>query len=831
MLGIGNLDLPPPPNDGTPPMPKLTRMTFASRCFFLLLISLTASHSVLAADAPPEPAPDFAAGGIAFLKTHCIACHGGDDPAAELSLVPFDSAEVIVKSRKAWDAVLRVIDNGEMPPADRPQPSPADVDAFTGLIREIFNHADRNAKPDPGRVTMRRLNRTEYRNTIRDLVGVDFDPTADFPSDDIGYGFDNIGDVLSISPVLMERYLAAADSIMSRAIVPNPPAVIKRHLGSTYTEPASSESGGLVVNGYRPMRSSGERPIDVGPVNTSYKWDSEGDYKFRTKVYKESEGDKPLRVTILVSGKELADRSPDEQLDQLLGNVPRPAKILKTFEVTATEAAKAEVLEVDVPAIAGRERMLVAIDKVTGDQPPTTLWIEHLALDGPLDTRPASQRRLLAVDPTRPATEQTADVLGRFLRRAFRRDPLPEEVERLSKLVADMMAGGESWESGMQVAMQAVLCSPKFLFRVELDSNPSDPTPRPLDDFQLASRLSYFIWNTMPDDELLDVAGRGELVAQLDQQVKRMLADKRAAALVDSFAMQWLQLRRIESIAPDMARFPSFNAKLRDAMVRETELLFEAVVNEDRSILDLIGADFTHLNEPLARHYGIVDTEGNLQGQAVVRPGGQAIKGDEFVRVSLGDSPRGGLLGQASLLTVTSNPTRTSPVKRGRWVLEQLLGAPPPPAPPNVPELEEEGEAAAGGSLRERMEQHRKNPACANCHAKMDPIGFALENFDAIGAYRTKDGEHEIDASGEFADGTKVDGPKELRSLILQRRDDFTRCLVEKMLTYAIGRGIEYYDRPVVERIVREMPEGDYKFSQLVTKIVKSEAFLQRRGS
>jgi hypothetical protein len=382
----------------------------------------------------------------------------------------------------------------------------------------------------------------------------------------------------------------------------------------------------------------------------------------------------------------------------------------------------------------------------------------------------------------------------------------------------------------MQMAMQAVLCSPKFLFRVELDSNPSDPSARPLDDFHLASRLSYFIWNTMPDDELLDLAARGELTANLDAQVKRMLADERSVAFVDSFAMQWLQLRRIDSISPDKERFPSFDPELRTAMVRETELFFAAVVEEDRSILDLISADYTFLNERLAKHYGLGDVFDSQRKDAGERRRGGRNRNDTFQRVTLDDSVRGGLLTQASLLTVTSNPTRTSPVKRGRWVLEQLLGAPPPPPPPNVPELEEDGAGKSAGSLRERMEEHRRNPACANCHAKMDPIGFALENFDAIGAYRTQDGEYEIDASGEFADGTKVNGSKELRQLILNRKDDFTRCLVEKMLTYAVGRGIEYYDRPVVERIVREMPASDYKFSALVTKIVKSEAFLQRRG-
>jgi len=807
-------------------MPFLTRMTFAHRFFVILVLSSFASNTLATAEQPPN----FSVAGLAFVQKHCVSCHGGDEPAAEMSLTAFRDSGSLVKQRKVWDAIVRVINAGEMPPDDQPQPSQPEAEAFVQLVRDVFDHADRNAKPDPGRVTMRRLNRNEYRNTIRDLVGIDFDPTADFPSDDIGYGFDNIGDVLSISPVLMERYLAAAESIMDRAIAATPPAVIKRHLGSTYTEPASGESASLVVNGYRPMRTGGDRPIDVGPVNTSYKWDDEGVYRFRTKVFKESESDQPLKVTILVSGKELSESSPNEELDKLSGNFSRPAKILKTFEVTAIEASKAAVLEVDVPAMKGRERMLVAIDKVPADQPPATLWIEHLALDGPLDTRPASQRKLLAVDSSRPAAEQTAEVLRRFLRRAFRRPPAADEVDRLSKLVSDAMADGESWESSMQMAMQAVLCSPKFLFRVELDSKPSETAARPLDDFQLASRLSYFIWNTMPDDELLDIAERGELTAGLAGQVARMLADDRSIAFVDSFAMQWLQLRRIDSIAPDSARFPSFDPVLRAAMVRETELLFGSVVKEDRSILDLIAADFTYLNEPLAKHYGIADTMGNLRGEPAARPGGERIKGETFVRVSLGDSVRGGLLTQASLLTVTSNPTRTSPVKRGRWVLEQLLGAPPPPPPPNVPELEEEVAGKSAGSLRERMEEHRRNPACANCHAKMDPIGFALENFDAIGGYRTHDGEYEIDASGEFADGAKVNGPKELRQLILDRKNEFTRCLVEKMLTYAVGRGIEYYDRPVVERIVSELPASDYKFSALVTKIVSSEAFLQRRG-
>jgi hypothetical protein len=333
----------------------------------------------------------------------------------------------------------------------------------------------------------------------------------------------------------------------------------------------------------------------------------------------------------------------------------------------------------------------------------------------------------------------------------------------------------------------------------------------------------------MPDDELLDLAGKGQLSKRLDEQVRRMLADPKAHALVSGFAVQWLQIKRIEFISPDGQLFPSFNVKLRAAMLRETELFVESIIREDRSVLDLVDADYTFLNEPLARHYGIADTLGNPVG-AKPKKAGKPIKGDEFVRVTLQDRRRGGLLTQGSVLTVTSNPTRTSPVKRGKWVLEQILGAPPPPPPPNVPELAEMGKEAAAASLRQRMEQHRRNPACANCHAKMDPIGFALENFDAVGGWRTKDGAFDVDATGEFADGSKFAGPADLKSIVMKRKDEFVRCLAEKLLIYAIGRGLEYYDRPTVEGIVRRLPEGGYKLSTLVGEIVRSDAFRKRRG-
>jgi hypothetical protein len=437
---------------------------------------------------------------------------------------------------------------------------------------------------------------------------------------------------------------------------------------------------------------------------------------------------------------------------------------------------------------------------------------------------------LLAATRGKTQPEQTREVLSRFLRRAFRRPPTSEELSRSIKLAETAIAAGEKWEAGIQLAMQAALCSPKFLFRVETDHSPTSPEIQPLDEFPLASRLSYFLWSSMPDDTLIDLAERKQLTANLDKQVQRMLADPRTSALVQNFAMQWLQIKRIQFISPDGQMFPTFNDKLRAAMLKETEQFVESIFREDRSVLDLIDANYTFLNEPLAKHYGIADTLGNPVGQKAKKPGGQPIKGEQFRRVTLQDRGRGGLLTQASVLTVTSNPTRTSPVKRGKWILEQILGAPPPSPPPNVPELSEDKKDVAAASLRQRMEVHRRNPACANCHAKMDPIGFALENFNAVGAFRTKDGSFDIDATGEFADGTKFTGPAELKAIVLQRKEEFTRCLTEKLLIYALGRGLEYYDRPTVERIVKALSAGNYKFSVLINQIVQSDAFRKRRG-
>lgn len=788
-------------------------------CAFSLLIA--------ARSGAEETPPDFAAG-RAFLQKHCLECHSGDKPKAELSLDSYRDSTSLVRDRKSWDRVVAAIRGGEMPPDDHPQPSADETDAFLKAVQELFRRADLHAKPDPGRVTMRRLNRREYKNTIRDLVGVDFDPTEDFPADDVGHGFDNIGDVLTLSPILMERYLSAAESIAARAIVPNPPPPIQRHLSTRYSEPASANVP--MEGNYRVLSTDGKSGVETGPIHTPYQWQADGEYIFRAKVYAAPQ-DPPLQAVILVNGSALPDPSKPDELVKIAGTLPGPARVLATIAVKASKPEDAQIVEVRLPPLNGRERMIVGVMKPADGQPSGKLYVEYLALEGPLDMRPASHRQLLSATGNKPTAEKTREVLTRLLRRAYRRPATSTEIERVATLVDGAVSRGESWEAAIQTALQAILCSPKFLFRPELDDRPQSPDAQPLDDYQVAARLSYFLWSTMPDDELFALAEKGQLKAQLDAQVQRMLHDPKSQALVNSFATQWLQIQRIESFSPDAKLFPQFNADLRKAMVSETTLFVQSVVSEDNSILTLLDADYTFLNEPLARHYGIADTHGNWVNQKIERPGGQPLRGPEFKRVSLQGRSRGGLLTHASVLAVTSNPTRTSPVKRGRWVLEQLLGAPPPPPPPNVPELPQDEKSVATGSLRERLETHRKNPSCANCHAKMDPIGFALENYDAVGAFRDKDGAFAIDTAGEFADGRKVNGPDDLKAILLEKKEDFCRCLTEKLLTYALGRGLEYYDRRAVDQIVTAVANDDYRFSSLVVQIVRSDPFLNRRGT
>ncbi|MYB94728.1 DUF1592 domain-containing protein [Candidatus Poribacteria bacterium] len=781
-----------------------------------------------------EETSQFAEEGLPFLKKYCFSCHAGDAPAAELALNVFSDDLSLIENRDVWDRVLDMVTTGYMPPSESEhQPTIEASDAFVAHIEAIFEHADRTAKPDPGRITVRRLNRVEYKNTVRDMLGVDFDPTENFPADDVGHGFDNIGDVLTMSPLLMERYLEAAEAIATRVILVDPPPPSKRYQRGSRLNPRHDD---VPDERFRLLAPTATEAWKSGPFTTGatfFKMFPDEEIIYKATLYAETDNEMPVEVALFIQGEGLEEVSSPEELARLVGVDPAAdngIKILKTFEITSRDPKKNQTVEYLVTGIPNIENAGIAMVKPTDGEASVKLQIRTLWAEGPLDTRPDTQLEILACTPDIPQIEQTREVLTRLLRRGYRRPPTETEVEELVQFAASVQDDDTKWEAAIQQAIKVILCSPKFLFRLELDDRPQTPDPYAIDEFQLASRLSYFVWRSMPDDELFELASQNQLTVNLEAQVKRLLADPKAAEFARDFGTQWLQIQRLATVTPDPERFPHFRRRGLAAMLKETELFLESIFREDRSVLDLLDADYTFLNQELANHYGIADTNGNWKYQEKTVPGGEAIKGSAFRRVALQGTSRGGILTHASVLTVTSNPTRTSPVKRGRWVLEQILGSPPPPPPPDVPELEEEQAATSGTSLRELLEQHREDPACANCHAKMDPIGFALENYNAIGAFRKKDGGLKIDTAAELPDGTTFDGIADLKQILKDRKQEFVRCLTEKMLIYALGRGLEYYDRPTVDRIVAQLEAEGYKSSVLVTEIVKSDPFRLRRG-
>jgi hypothetical protein len=726
-----------------------------------------------------------------LFSQYCFGCHG-EKKKGGLDLRVYTTAAAAIKDRAVFEKVLKNVSTHEMPPPNKPQPSLDERERITRWITAEVLKCDCD-HPDPGRVTLRRLNKTEYNNTIRDLVGVDFQPADDFPDDDVGYGFDNIGDVLSLPPILLEKYLAAAEKILDRAIV-TPDARQARGKRWPAEELEGTAPGGPLGGGARILGREGDIHVD-------YAFDRAGEYLLRARAWGQHAGNEPPRMTFSLGGKEL-----------------------KTFDVTAVENSP-QLFEFKVNVAPGKQRFAAAyINNFRDPQNPDpnrrdrNLIIEWLEIVPPADATPpplpASHQRIFCCQPAPTNKVDCArQILATFARRAYRRPVSDDEVGRLLTLFALAQQGGESFEGAVKVALQAVLVSPHFLFRGELQPEPDNPRAiHPVNEFALASRLSYFLWSTMPDDELFALAARGALRQNLDAQVRRLLKDPRSAALVENFAGQWLQTRNVMQMTPDRKQFPAYDDALRAAMMKETDLFFEHVLREDRSVLEFLDASYTFVNERLARHYGLA-----------------GVTGDQFQRVSLKGTPRGGVLTHASVLTITSNPTRTSPVKRGKWVLENILGAPPPPPPPDVPELKEGGPLT--GTLRQRMEQHRENALCASCHARMDPLGFGFENFDAIGAWRDKDGEFPVDPSGQLVTGEHFKGPAELRAILLKRKkDDFVRCLAEKMLTYALGRGLEYYDTCAVDQVARHLAKNNYKFSALVLGIVKSAPFQMRRG-
>lgn len=740
---------------------------------------------------------EFAAAIQPILKQACLDCHSGAEAEGGLALSHFQTAKSILKERSTWQKVLQRIELGDMPPQDA---TPLEKEAKQKLvdwIRSTINDIECGLTPNPGSVTLRRLNRAEYQNTIRDLLGVDYKPASGFPGDDVGYGFDNIGDVLALPPVLMEKYVRAAEEISEQAIMaPEPGPVYESIIKLADVEP----QGGGKYDGRQILFYSN------GKISFQESLPWRGSFRIEMGLSGTPAGDAPPKLRVLVDDKKV------EEVDV----VTEPKGTVQTYSVSIKGTGKkANTITLEffndfyIAAKDGKpaqDRNLSIHDvKVLGKKDPVPL-VEATLSD--------THKRLVRTKPdvATSVTKAAEECLRPIASRAYRRPVKPDELARLAELVADTVESGESFEGALRVGLQAILVSPHFLFKVESPPIKKGNEYPLLSDFELATRLSYFLWSSMPDAELLATANQGKLrdPEVLKKQIQRMLADRRAAEFVENFAGQWLNLRKLEQFQPNQNLFPQWNDEIRTLARNETYHFVLHLLRNDESVLRLLDADYTFLNEKLARFYGI--------------PG---VEGEKFRMVSTKGHKRMGILTHASVLAVTSNPTRTSPVKRGKWILDNLLGTPPPPAPPGVPELEK---TELTGTLRQRMEQHRADPSCAGCHRLMDPLGLALENYDAVGRWRTQERGAAIDTSGELPSGDVVKGPGDLiRNLKEKNGPTFTRCVTEKLLTYALGRGLEYYDRCAVDKMMVAAEKNDYRFTTLIFEIVSSDPF-QRKG-
>jgi hypothetical protein len=746
-----------------------------------------------------------------LLDRYCVTCHNQRLKTGGLALDQVDLGQVEAHAA-LLEKVVRKLRSGQMPPEGRPRPDAATRDTFVTALEAALDESAAR-RPDPGRVVSRRLNRVEYVNAIKDLLGMDIDGTQLLPSDMAGFGFDNNADVLSMTPALMARYHAAATKI-SRAAVGSPdnrPTQQMYSLGFERQDARMSEDMAFATHGGLAVRHL--FPLDGEYVFAIRMKENEGD----TIIGLEDEHEIELRLDhALVRRFKIGGQAAPEEPGVATGKQDVEAQRSRNYRMNADKA-----LEIRVPLKAGSKLVAVAFT----DSTPAPLegtygrpGIDKLLISGPFGGKApqdtAIRQRLFVCRPSDAREEEPCArrILTALARRAYRR---PVSEIDLSPLLTIYRNGRQArdFDAGIERALETLLSMPDFLLRIEDEpaASKAGQTYR-VSDLELASRLSFFLWRSVPDDTLLDAAARGQLrnEAALAQQVRRMLADRRATRFMNDFVGQWLQVRNIHGQAPDGALFAGFNDTLRRAMVRETELFFESQVREDRPIPELLRADYTYLNEQLAGHYGV-----------------KGVYGSRFRRVAWPDDRRHGLLGQASVLTVTSYANRTSVVLRGKWVLETLLGAPPPAPPANVPPLKN-SERSNPTSLRERMEQHRANAVCATCHTRMDPLGFALEHFDAIGQWRETDGGAPIDAAISLDDVT-VRNPKEFREMLL-RGDAFVRTVAEKMMTYALGRGVEYYDAPVVRRLVSELKRDEYRWSALVLGIVRSLPFQMRRA-
>ncbi len=753
----------------------------------------------------------------AVLDKYCVTCHNQRLKTGGLTLDTMDLGAVPAHA-DVWEKVIGKLRAGTMPPAGMPRP---DVATYNGLASWLETQIDHASEPYAGRTILHRLNRSEYASAIRDLLALDIDPAALLPPDDSAYGFDNISDALGLSPSLQEHYLDAALKIGALAV--GDPKIVP---GSETWRIRQDLSQDEHVNGL-PLGT-------VGGTVVRYNFPLDGEYSFQAKLFRTNLNimrglESPHQVELTMDGKRIH-----------LASIGGAEDLAALFEKpTDTGDAVDARLRVRIPVKAGPHVVTIAFLADPDAVEPARLqpylrssvdnfdWsgsphLQSLTVAGPFHPSAAgdtpSRHRIFVCHPGGRVTDDACarQILSTLARRAYREPVSDADLQTLMTFYQSGKRGG-GFEGGIELALERVLASPKFLFRIERD--PADAVAGKnyrLDDFELASRLSFFLWSSIPDDQLLHLASEGKLSnpAVFDREVRRMLADPKSEALVSNFAGQWLQLRNLRNVQPNSDLFPDFDDNLRQSFRRETELLFESIVQEDQSVLDLLTANYTFVNERLARHYGIPD-----------------IYGSRFRRVVITDDARRGLLGQGSILALTSHAERTSPVVRGKWILENILGTPVPPPPPDVPPLKGNQQGQKPRTMREQMAEHRANPVCASCHKTMDSIGFAMENFDAVGAWRAEDAGQPIDASGVLADGTKINGVVSLRNALVSRPDMFAGTLTRKLLIYALGRGLEYQDMPAVRTILRDASRDNYRFSAIVLGIVHSTPFQMRAAA
>jgi len=749
------------------------------------------------------------------LDKYCAGCHNARlKTSATAGGVVLNDVDLtaVASNPVLWEKVVRKLRTGAMPPSGLPRPDPAAHDALVTYLETTLDR-EAAAHPNPGRSGPHRLNRAEYANAIRDLLALDVDPATLLPPDDSADGFDNIADVLGASPALLERYLSAATKISALAV--GSPSI-------TAEQETYRIRGDASQTGQNEELPAGTR----GGLLAKHLFPLDGEYTFKVKLWMTNLGsirglEDTHQLEIAVDGERvlLAPVGSEKEYTDAVKNATDVVNLLEArlqtrVFVKAGERPVAVAFLARTPTLGDTRLQNFKRSTLIATDHRGLPHVESVTVSGPFNPKgpgdTASRRAVFTCGTRGAGSSDPADqrkcarsIVSRLARRAYRRPVSETDLAPLMKFYDDGRRD-RGFEGGVEAALRGILVSPKFLLRVEHD---------PLTDIDLASRLSFFLWSSIPDETLIDLAARGQLsrAAVLDVQVKRMLRDPKSSALVDNFAAQWLHARNLRNATPDKGDFPDFDDNLRQAFERELKLFVASVIREDRNVLDLMTADYTFVNERLAQHYGIPN-----------------VYGPQFRRVTLADDARKGLLGKGAVLLVTSHADRTSPVVRGKWILDNLLGAPPPPPPSVVPPLDD-SPAAATLTMRQRMEKHRENPVCASCHKVMDPIGLALENFDAIGRWRDLDGESPIDASGVLTDGTKVSGVVDLRQALLQRPEVLVGTMSEKLMTYALGRGLEATDMPAVRTVVRDASRDGYRFSALVKGVVASTPFRMRR--